>query len=595
MKHIRNDKLIIKKFYHHLIVGIIIVFALQFGSLLDSVLIGNILGESALSAASLSLPAIYLLELPALALSVGGPIIVATLLGRREVETAKKVFSFVMVIGVVISLIFTVIGIFFSESIATLLCGNYVDLVPLMAPYLKAYLLQSPILALGVLLVGFLGADNSPKLSAAYYIIANVFHIAFLVFFTRFCEGEWKMFGAGLSLGIGFLGGLLVLIPYAVSKRRTLSFTLKTSGIFPQFKEVLRASGSQALNVLLMFVMTLVLNIATTNYLSPTSNDLVIYAMLSNSVFIVDLLVSGVLQLLPSVVGTLYGEKDYFSIRSIVKRILLIGEAIATVLTLVVIIYPQSFFYIFGISLDGIHGSDLMVIRVYAISFIFYSLNKFILTYYPSIEQDAVTYVNLIIQNVVLGAPLIFVLIMSNGIMGYAVGSIIAEASAAILSIGFLFLFHRLGKIKNKPLFLLPNSDPSFIEMSFVSSSLDVSDSLKELRANLIDERKMDDTLVAYISLTIEEIVTNMNAFSKKNNLKPSMIDVSIKKNDDKIIVRIRDNNINFDPTYSKDENDDIAGLTILNKLSSSVNYIRLLNLNNTIIEFCERDKQYGN
>lgn len=590
MKLVRNDKLIIKKFYHYLIVGIIIVFALQFGSLLDSILIGNILGEDALSASSLSLPAIYLLELPALALSIGGPITVATLLGRREIESAKKVFSFVLVIGVAISFIFTLIGIFFSESIAGLLCGNYTELIPLMAPYLKAYLLQSPILALGILLVGFLGADNSPKLSAAYYIIANIFHIAVLVLFTVFGKGEWKMFGAGLSMGIGFIAGLVVLIPYAISKRRTLSFTLEFKGIFSQIKDVLHASGAQALNVLLLFIMTLVLNIATTNYLSTTSNDLVIYAMLSNSVFIVDLLVSGVLQLLPSVVGTLYGEKDYFSIKAIVKRILLIGEIISILLTLIVFIYPQSFFYIFGISLNGILASDLLVIRIYAISFIFYSLNKFILAYYPAIEQTAVTYVNIIIRNIILGAPLIFVLIIHKGIMGYAIGIIIAEASAAIFSVGYLLLFHKLGRIKSKPLFLLPQSDSSFMELSFSSSSLDVSESLKELRDNLINERKMDDTLVAYISLTIEEIVTNMNVFSKKNNLKPSMIDVSIKKNNDKIIVRIRDNNVNFDPTYSKDGNDDIAGLTILNKLSSSVNYIRLLNLNNTIIEFNERE-----
>lgn len=592
MKYVRNDKLIIRKFYHYLIVGIIIVFALQFGSLLDSILIGNILGESALSASSLSLPAIYLLELPALALSTGGPIIVSTLLGRREIENAKKVFSFVLVLGVAISLVFTFIGIFFSEHIAKLLCGNYLELIPLMTPYLKAYLLQSPILALGILLVGFLGADNSPKLSASYYIIANIFHIAVLVLFTVFGEGEWKMFGAGLSMGIGFIAGLVVLIPYAFSKRRTLSFTIKLKGVSSQIKDILRASSAQALNILLLFVMTLVLNITTTNYLSTTSNDLVIYAMLSNSVFIVDLLVSGVLQLLPSVVGALYGEKDYFSIKSIVKRILLIGEAIAIVLTLIVIIYPQLFFYIFGVSLDGIIGSDLLVIRIYAFSFIFYSLNKFILTYYPSIEQTIVTYVNLIIRNIIFGAPLIFVLIMTNGIMGYSVGIIIAEAAAAIFSIVYLYLFYKLGKIKNKPLFLLPNYTSSFIEMSFTSSTLDVSDSLTELRNNLINDKKMDDTLVAYISLTIEEIVTNMNVFSNKNNLKPSMIDISIKKSDDKIIVRIRDNNINFDPTYSKDESDDIAGLTILNKLSSSVNYIRLLNLNNTIIEFCERGNE---
>lgn len=589
MKHVRNDKLIMKKFYNYLIMGIIIVFALQFGSLLDSILIGNLLGESALSASSLSLPAIYLLELPALALSIGGPIVVSTLLGRRDIVNAKKVFSFVLLSGVLISFIFTIIGIFFSSHIATLLCGNYIELIPLMTPYLKAYLLQAPILALGMLIVGFLGADNSPKLSAAYYIIANIFHIGTLVLFALFASGEMKMLGAGLSMGIGFVMGLVVLIPYYFSKRRTLSLTFNFKGISLQITDILRASSAQALNIFLLFIMTLTLNIATTNYLSTTSNDLVIYAMLSNSVFIVDLLVSGVLQLLPSVVGTLYGEKDYFSIKAIVKKILIIGQSIALVLCLFVVIYPQLFFYIFGVSLNGIIESDLLVIRIYAISFVFYSLNKFILTYYPSINQTIVTYVNLITRNIVFGAPLIFVLIMNSGIMGYAIGMILAECLAFIVSIIYLILFCKIGKIKNKPLLLLPECDDLSLEISFISTSLDVSESLTELRNKLINERKMDETLVAYISLTIEEIVTNMNTFSKANNLKPSMIDVSIKKSSGKIIVRVRDNNINFDPTYSKDENDDIAGLTILKRISSSTNYIRLLNLNNTIIEFDER------
>lgn len=588
MKHVRNDKLIIKKFYNYLIVGVIIVFALQFGSLLDSILIGNILGESALSASSLSLPAIYLLELPALALSIGGPIVVSTLLGRRDIDKAKKVFSFTLILGVGISFIFTFIGIFFSYDIATLLCGNYVDLIPLMTPYLKAYLLQAPLLALGLLIVGFLGADNSPKLGAAYYIIANVFHIGTLLLFTIFGKGRWQMLGAGLSMGIGFLMGLVVLIPYKFSKRRTLSFSFKLTGILVHFKDILKSSSAQGLNVLLLFVMTLTLNIATTNYLATDSNDLIIYAMLSNSVFIVDLLVSGVLQLLPTVVSALYGEKDYFSIKAVVKRILVIGESIALVLTLIVIIYPQLFFYIFGVSLNGIKEVDLLVIRIYAISFIFYSLNKFILTYYPSIEQTIVTYVNLLTRNLVLGAPLLFLLIMHNGIMGYAIGIIIAECFALVFSIIYLILFYKIGKIKNKPLLLLPKVDNEMMEISFTSSLEDVSNSLTELRDALLNEGNIDEKTIAIISLTIEEIVTNMNTFNNHMKCTPSLIDVSIKKSGGKIIVRIRDNNINFDPTYHKDD-DDIAGLSIINKVATSVNYLRLLNLNNTIIEFDER------
>lgn len=587
-KYIRNDKLIIKKFYSYLILGIIIVFALQFGSLADGIVVGNFLGSEALTATSLSLPVIYFVEIVGFGLSVGGPIVIGNLLGKRETEKASKVMSFTLIFGFLVTLIFVPIGIFLSDHIANLLSGNFKELNPLISLYIKAYLFQAPILTVGLCFSGIIGADNNPKLSALYYIVANVVHIGVEILFCLFAAEEMRIFWAGLSTGIGFLAGLIVIIPYKFSKTRTLKFSLKNLAVRGYFTEVINSSTPGMLNIFLLFIMNLVMNIASTFFLTSAS-DLTIYAMMANSVFIVDLVVTGVLQLLPQVVGTLYGEKDYISIRAICKRILLISEIVAVALTAIVASFPQLFFYIFGVSLEGIGEAELLAVRIYAISFIFYCLNKFILSYYPSIGVNKITNVNLLTRNLIVGAPLLFVLIMLNGIMGYAYGTIIIEAVSVLVSFVFAFILYKKDKVEGKPILLLPEirEDADYIECSASGTSENISEMLEELRVKLESEYHISSLLSAYISIAIEEVTTNMNRFSSKSNHKPSMIDISIKKNGDKVIVRIRDNNVSFDPTY-KPENDEygLEGLSIIKKVSREITYLRLLNLNNTIIEF---------
>ena len=79
----RNSKLINKKFIQYLIPSILTIFAMQFTSLLDAILIGNLIGSTALSASSMCVPIIYIVQMPGLALGIGGSIVVGSLLGKR--------------------------------------------------------------------------------------------------------------------------------------------------------------------------------------------------------------------------------------------------------------------------------------------------------------------------------------------------------------------------------------------------------------------------------------------------------------------------------------------------------------------------------
>lgn len=65
-------------------------------------------------------------------------------------------------------------------------------------------------------------------------------------------------------------------------------------------------------------------------------------------------------------------------------------------------------------------------------------------------------------------------------------------------------------------------------------------------------------------------------------------IDVSLLIEEDKLQLRIRDNGVPFNPTeYDGDSDEfDIHGIELVKKISSRINYIRAIDLNNTIIEF---------
>ena len=82
----RNDKIIRRKFYQYLIPTVLMVLAMQFGSLADAIVIGNFLGDAALSASSLALPTVFLVEIPAMMIGVGASIVGANFIGKRMVR-----------------------------------------------------------------------------------------------------------------------------------------------------------------------------------------------------------------------------------------------------------------------------------------------------------------------------------------------------------------------------------------------------------------------------------------------------------------------------------------------------------------------------
>ena len=581
----RNSKLMTKKMFQYLIPSILMIFAMQFGSLLDGILVGNLIGNDALTASSLVLPILFVIQLPGFAIGTGGSIVVANLLGKREIKKAKTAFTLSMIIAVGVSLIFTVLSFFVSEPLAGLFCPE--EFKELGKQYIFAYLLTDPIVGFTLALACFVSVDNNPRLASIMYIVANVFKVGSEFLFITIFSGSMKMFGAALSTGVGYFFGGLLIIFYIKNKKRLLSFSFKFESPKEVLLDSLKASSSTALNLALTALQMSICNIFISKLIDPNSVDILLFGVISNMMFVFDLLLGGVIQVIPNICGVLFGEKDYFGLKKITRLIYLINIGVTALLIVVLFAFPEFYCQIFGFDASVDPERIRLFIRIFVFAFIPYEISKFNQMYYPTIEKNMPAYVTVVCRTVLLMLPLSLVLLHTYGLLGYFIGQLSAEAGTVILTYLFVFIYSRVKKLNKQGLFLIPSLKEIDKYDVTVSNDKENASILSQEIESYALKHNVSFRDASMIALGAEEMVANIIEYGYKIKNHHYYIDVTLKIIEDKMVLTIKDDGIVFDPTEYKEDEEGFStsGILLVRKIVDKISYTRVLNTNNTSIE----------
>lgn len=94
------------------------------------------------------------------------------------------------------------------------------------------------------------------------------------------------------------------------------------------------------------------------------------------------------------------------------------------------------------------------------------------------------------------------------------------------------------------------------------------------------------------LGLALEEIAANIVQYGYRSDRKNYM-DISFAIQNDKCILRIRDDGIPFNPLeYQQEEGEvTVGGIGLLRKIMSDFQYMRVLNMNNTVVELNIKEK----
>ncbi len=137
----------------------------------DSLIVGNLLGASALAAVSGVSSLVFLFVGFFQGFSTGAGVIIARFIGAQKEEETSKAVHTTVCLGIILSILMTLFGYFFSPEILKLM-GTPDDVFPLSKMYLQIYFLGFSGLVMYNTFTGILQATGDSK-HPLYYLVAS--------------------------------------------------------------------------------------------------------------------------------------------------------------------------------------------------------------------------------------------------------------------------------------------------------------------------------------------------------------------------------------------------------------------------------------
>ncbi|MCI8968896.1 MAG: hypothetical protein HFH75_15210 [Lachnospiraceae bacterium] len=527
--HQRNERLIENKIWKYLLPGIMMSLALQLGNIVDTIFVGNFLGTEAMSAITLVLPMETLIQVTGYCLGMGGAIAAGILLGRRNKEGASQLFSITLVITVVVGLIIAAAAPFLAMPIADALAKGGSLNIP-AGHYLFVGMLGAPVIGVGLLMSSFLGVENHPGLASAYLIVSNVINLILDYILLKYTN--IGIAGAALSTVVGFLLGMVIFILYIRSPKRMISFVRIRS--FAPLKEAVISGAPIFVFMIMTIIKSFGLNEIIIRFIGE--GGMAVYTVCDNVLMIVEMITAGIIGVIPNIAGILYGEKDYFGIRALCKRVLVLSAAATLGIFVLVMVFAKSITVMFGVDNPALSSMMVTALRIFILCLPAYVWNKFLVGYYESIEESK-------------------------------------QAS-----------IYRKIKHKGADFYLLPKETGICFDFTVKADMDETALVPREVKKFCLDHG-ISANKANIVAVAAEEMIVNCIKYGGRLS---HWIDVSLVIEKQKMLLRIRDNGVPFNPTeYEFDGGKfDIHGIELVKTISSDISYMRTIDLNNTVLEF---------
>ena len=225
-------------------------------------------------------------------------------------------------------------------------------------------------------------------------------------------------------------------------------------------------------------------------------------------------------------------------------------------------------------------------LRIFACSFPFYVYNKFLMSYYQTILQPGLSTVVTVLQGFLVIVPFSLAGIILWGLPGVCLMAVASEALTILLASFWRIMGQRSGKFEAGGVYMLPQiSDEKFLDCS-IENNLEEVIAFREKLFGFCAENHITDRHAKILGLAVEEIASNVVKYGYRGG--KNFMDISFIIQDDKYILRIRDDGVPFNPMeYVPQEEEGVAmgGIALIVKMAPDLQYMRVLNMNNTVIE----------
>lgn len=578
----RTGALVQKKFREYLLPTVMTSLAMSLASVIDSVIVGNLLGDTALAAVGLSGPVIFCINMIYMLFGIGGVTCASVAKGRREGKRANQLFTLTMAFGMGIMFLFLIAMFVLMEPVTMALAAGDAQLAGLTADYLRPLLFTGPALMFSSGMALFIRTDGSPKSSAVIVVIANAVNLVLDFVLIRFLNTG--IAGAGLSTSLGYAAGAVIVIPYLLSKDRSFRFMLPKKGEMKEIRNILRTGLPKALTQLTSLLRSIVLNGIV--MVSLGSIGMSVMTVCINVLMISNIFVGGTSDALLPIVGTLFGERDYYGIRKTVNSAYRVLVVACAVLMAFFMIAPQVVGVWFGITSEEGLAVLVPALRLFAVYLPFSAFNTVLQNFYTTTGREKIASSIALLDGFVFVSVFALLLSMINSNLFWLCYACSGAATAAFI----LILGARIKRRENVSSLLLLKEENGRGTMWDITIHATAGEAagLSEQVIGFCLQNGVDALTANRMGVAVEEMAVNTANIAHKNKT-PGIIDILLHITEDKLVIRFRDDGAIFDPAaYCPQEDGECVtdGIEVVKKLAASIDYARQLGFNTTLLTF---------
>ena len=409
------------------------VFTSIYG-VVDGFFVSNFVGKTAFASINLVMPFLMILGGVGFMIGTGGSALVAKHLGEKNEALARRVFSMMIYLTIILGVIVSVLGFVFADKVAVLL-GAEADMVESCVLYARTCLVFNTMFMLQNVFQSFLVTAERPKLGLIVIVAAGLTNMGLDALFIAVFR--WEVVGAAAATGLSqTVGGLLPLLFFMKKDNGSVLRLVRTRlELRPILKACANGSSELMTNISSSVVSMLynfqLLELAGQNGVSA-------YGVLMYVQFIFAAVFIGYSIGTAPITGYNFGAQNHAELKNILKKsvsTMLITGAVMVGLAQVLAVPLAHIFVGYDAELFEMTKHAF---QLFSFAFLLSGFNIWCSSFFTALNNGAVSAAVSFLRTLVFQLAAVLILPAVWGLDGVWLSVVFAEVCAFVISVIFL-------------------------------------------------------------------------------------------------------------------------------------------------------------
>ena len=349
--------------------SILIALSACLGNVVDSIIVGNLIGEDGVSAINLSKPVTQFMFTISMLLSTGAGMLVGMELGKKDYQRASYIFTLSSIGCLAFGLLQTVTGLFFTDELTQWLCTND-ELFGATRDYLYPLMLGAPAYMMAWALATMVGVDGSPRLVSVAILIDNAVNLSCDIIFIQWLG--WGIEGSSTATVIGHIVGIAFMCWHFRYPDHHLRLSMGGNYQLSIINYQLRKMVSQGAPLALASISLTALLFCANSIVLSTMGRVGIFAfsVCMNILYIYNLFLSGTCRTVQSLGSIQVGKGDNEKFHLVISKSFRFITIAMLITCAFIWIAPEAITKFFGADEEDLIAEGVRALRIFALSFI---------------------------------------------------------------------------------------------------------------------------------------------------------------------------------------------------------------------------------